>query len=261
MKSLQIINFKALRNATFDLKPLTVLSGLNDSGKSCVLQSLLLLQQSYQQGFLPEQGLALNGDLVSIGNSTDALNRYSRSSTIEISFIAKDSLTRSQWRFDASGEDTVLPLVSSPVPNNVFPTDFHYLTSCGRAAPIDYTPVIRATRDSFILLEHPEHRLHGSLASSLGLTIAKGVSQGAQIVVETHSDHLFNGIRLAVHKGLISAEDVTFLHFQAVDYADRREIEIQTRSINRHGRIARWPLGFFDEWDNALEKLLEPANI
>ncbi|WP_223280272.1 DUF3696 domain-containing protein [Nostoc sp. PA-18-2419] len=29
--------------------------------------------------------------------------------------------------------------------------------------------------------------------------------------------------------------------------------------IDKNGRIDRWPDGFFDEWDNSLTVLLEPA--
>lgn len=40
---------------------LTLLSGLNGQGKSSILQALLLLRQSRQQGLLPQTGLVLNG--------------------------------------------------------------------------------------------------------------------------------------------------------------------------------------------------------
>jgi hypothetical protein len=42
-------------------QPLTLLSGLNSSGKSSVLQSLLLLRQSYQQGLLEKNNFS-NGE-------------------------------------------------------------------------------------------------------------------------------------------------------------------------------------------------------
>ncbi|MGL4500638.1 MAG: AAA family ATPase, partial [Planktothrix sp.] len=39
-------NFKAFEEQSFQFKPLTLLSGLNSTGKSSVLQSILLLRQS-----------------------------------------------------------------------------------------------------------------------------------------------------------------------------------------------------------------------
>ncbi len=73
ISSLRLINFKPFENQFLLLRPLTLLSGLNSTGKSSVLQSLLLLRQSYQQSLLLEMGLGLNGDLVRIGTAQDAL--------------------------------------------------------------------------------------------------------------------------------------------------------------------------------------------
>ncbi len=71
--SLCLKNFKPFEEQLLEFRPLTLLSGLNSTGKSSVLQSLLLLRQSYQQGLLPKTGLALNGELVCIGTAQDAL--------------------------------------------------------------------------------------------------------------------------------------------------------------------------------------------
>jgi predicted ATPase len=81
--SIQLINFQGFSNQTFKLKPLTLLSGLNGTGKTSVLQALLLLEQSYDQfclpeGFFPEgcsllNGLLLNGELASVGTVGDVL--------------------------------------------------------------------------------------------------------------------------------------------------------------------------------------------
>lgn len=42
---LKLQNFKCFESQLLQFKPLTMLSGLNSSGKSSVLQSLLLLRQ------------------------------------------------------------------------------------------------------------------------------------------------------------------------------------------------------------------------
>ena len=49
-------NFKPFANKSLSFKPLTLLSGLNSTGKSSVLQALLLMRQSYQQGLLENLG-------------------------------------------------------------------------------------------------------------------------------------------------------------------------------------------------------------
>ncbi|MEC4868258.1 MAG: AAA family ATPase, partial [Jaaginema sp. PMC 1078.18] len=71
--SLKLKNFKCFEDQSLALKNLTLLSGLNSSGKSSVLQSLLLLRQSYQQDLLTDIGLAINGDLVCLGTAQDIL--------------------------------------------------------------------------------------------------------------------------------------------------------------------------------------------
>ena len=68
--SLHIENFKCFENQRFELGNLTLLTGLNGTGKSSVVQSLLLLRQSYQHRFLQDGGLLLNGDLIQLGNSS-----------------------------------------------------------------------------------------------------------------------------------------------------------------------------------------------
>lgn len=71
--SLTLTNFKPFKNQTLSFKPLTLLSGLNSTGKSSVLQALLLLRQSHQKGLLAQKGLVLNGDLINIGTAKDAI--------------------------------------------------------------------------------------------------------------------------------------------------------------------------------------------
>ncbi|MDR2692581.1 MAG: AAA family ATPase [Dysgonamonadaceae bacterium] len=63
---LKIKNFKSHKNTELNTGNLTVLTGINNSGKSSVLQSLLLLRQSFKKGRLNE-GLDLNEPLCEVG--------------------------------------------------------------------------------------------------------------------------------------------------------------------------------------------------
>ncbi len=73
IQQLRLINFKCFDDQTIRFGNLTFLSGMNGMGKSTVLQSLLLLRQSYHQGVLPNRGLALNGELIRLGNDVAGL--------------------------------------------------------------------------------------------------------------------------------------------------------------------------------------------
>lgn len=48
ISSIRLKNFKPFADRSLSFKPLTLLSGLNSTGKSSVLQALLLMRQSYQ---------------------------------------------------------------------------------------------------------------------------------------------------------------------------------------------------------------------
>ena len=73
IRTLRLQNFKCFEDQTLSFGRLTLLAGLNGTGKSSVLQALLLLRQSYQQGLLLQTGLSLNGDWVRLGTASDAL--------------------------------------------------------------------------------------------------------------------------------------------------------------------------------------------
>ena len=67
LKSITLQNFKCFESLELDCAPLTLLSGLNSSGKSSILQALLMLRQSFQSGELGRGRLTLNGDIVELG--------------------------------------------------------------------------------------------------------------------------------------------------------------------------------------------------
>jgi len=70
-------NFKSVEKADISLRPLTVLVGANSSGKSTLLQSILLMVQSVQAD-AAEGVIGLNGPLVSLGSYDDVRNAASR---------------------------------------------------------------------------------------------------------------------------------------------------------------------------------------
>ena len=47
---IKLDNFKIFEKGEFDLAPLTLITGINGMGKSSVIQSLLLLKQSFEIG-------------------------------------------------------------------------------------------------------------------------------------------------------------------------------------------------------------------
>lgn len=97
---------------------------------------------------------------------------------------------------------------------------------------------------SLLLIENPEAHLHPSGQTMMGKMVALAASCGAQIIVESHSDHFMDGIRIAVKENLISNSDVK-IHYLSKD--SNGVSVLQSPKISIDGRIDNWPEGFFDQ--------------
>ncbi|SHN71693.1 AAA family ATPase [Desulfovibrio litoralis] len=120
-----------------------------------------------------------------------------------------------------------------------------------------YVACLTAKKDDIILLENPEAHLHPSAQSKMGEFLASVASVGVQIIVETHSDHLLNGIRKAVKSktSAISADNV-IIHFFSKPSGDGKP-QVISPQIDHDGKISTWPEGFFDQYDKDLEQLID----
>ncbi|MGW3100223.1 DUF3696 domain-containing protein [Streptomyces sp. NPDC001102] len=102
-------------------------------------------------------------------------------------------------------------------------------------------------RDGLLIVENPEAHLHPAGQSRLGRFLGRVAGSGAQVVVETHSDHVINGIRLAaVADRVIEPSDI-LIHFF--------ESDIHTIKVSPKGTLSYWPKGFFDQIEEDLETL------
>ncbi len=87
----------------------------------------------------------------------------------------------------------------------------------------------------------------------MGELLAPVAFGGVQVIVETHSDHLLNGVRLAVHREMLQPEDIALHYFQRDPTSGST---IVSPKLDKNGRINEWPDGFFDEWEKNLTELL-----
>jgi predicted ATPase len=365
ISSLKLKNIKSFKKADIPFGSLTVLSGLNSSGKSTVLQSIGLLRQSYQAGFLAETGWLLNGDFVNLGVGSDLLHEDNEVPELGIGFVENDLL--SSWEVAYAKDGDVLNLLptSGPIQGDsaVFSESFqflradrvnpqpvyaksrhavsrskflgtqgqytaHYLSfysddlvnerlrgavdrgltpgllshvnawmqefspgvrlevhevsgtdlvrlsyafGSGVSESIAYRPTnvgfgltyslpivvacLSTASGGLLLLENPEAHLHPKGQMAMGRLISLAASSGVQVIVETHSDHLLNGVRLAAKRGEICASDVQ-LHFFTRD-SSRRQSAFDSPVLQADGRLSFWPDGFFDQWDKALLELVD----
>lgn len=114
---------------------------------------------------------------------------------------------------------------------------------------------LSAPKGSLLLLENPEAHLHPQGQAALGELLARCAADGVQVIVETHSDHLLNGIRIAAKQLLIDKDDIS-MHFFTRSY-ETGDTAVQSPQVLSDGRLSAWPDGFFDQWDKSLDALLD----
>lgn len=105
-----------------------------------------------------------------------------------------------------------------------------------------------------VIIENPEAHLHPSAQSKLGKFLAKMAYAGVQIIIETHSDHIINGIRIAIKNKEISNNDVIFNSFSKGE--ELGENFVEEISIDENGRLNKWPEGFFDQYEKDMMELI-----
>ncbi|MCG2431628.1 AAA family ATPase [Aequorivita xiaoshiensis] len=107
-----------------------------------------------------------------------------------------------------------------------------------------------------IVIENPESHIHPRGQAELGKLIALAAQTGAQIFVETHSDHILNGIRVAVKEENIDKENVNILYFDKTTNEKESYTNIHKLKLDINGTLSDEPEGLLDEWGTQLLKLL-----
>jgi len=375
LNRIAINNYKIHRHLRLDLGNLTVLTGVNSSGKSSVIQTLLLLRQSYLQNALKE-GLVLNGELLSVGLGGDALCSSAEEDCISVAIGNEQRVYT--WKWDASdaflGKD-FLPVLETPADNtswndiSLFTNNFQYI-SAARKEPSEYYPLntnlveskkqlsqyygkcelvahflhhygvinkvmvlpellhqvgesadlltqvsswervvspdvnvlpkkgdksyslkfayqtdgdttpayspvnvgfglsyalpvvvalLSAPRESIILIENPEAHLHENAQSELGALIARAAQAGVQVLVETHSNHILNGILMASKRhenGELGIDRQHVKLYYMKRHADGLYSDYEEVRIIGDGKIDHQPDGFFSRMDSDMSYLL-----
>jgi len=95
-----------------------------------------------------------------------------------------------------------------------------------------------------LLIENPEAHLHPKGQTKIAEFIAKIANYGVQVIVETHSDYILDGLRLSVKEdGKINHED-TKLYYFALNAEGNTEVK--SPQIDKDGYLDEWPENFFD---------------
>lgn len=373
IKEIRLRNFKVFDDESFNIKPLTLIAGINGMGKSTLIQSLLFLKQNYELGFLynTKKKLRLKHDFVNLESVGDMCYTFAEDKNVGI-YIKDYSDNEYQWTIDASdagseetdytyeGADidelslfdqrfifleaerwgpravynrtesraynTALGIQGELTPaylNNALNTneeiglkemrhpdlkeeqaqltenvnawmaqimqmpalktsttdidtdkiklEFGMTGTKGKkysALQVGFgftycLPIIvallRAKANDLLIFENPEAHLHPSAQVELGKMMAQAAANGVQIILETHSDHILNSLRLARKKGIISKDDINIIFVQR-DFETDNGIDVTFKDeiqITDNGKLTARPEKFFDSWDDVLTKLID----
>ncbi len=112
---------------------------------------------------------------------------------------------------------------------------------------------LSASKEDILLIENPEVHLHPAGQALMGQFLADVARAKVQVILETHSDHVLNGIRRSVRAGRLTAEQVA-IHFfrpRSTEPGQRSTEAAQVFSpvLDNSGNIDTWPEGFFDQFD------------
>lgn len=357
IKSITLNNFKCFEKVTLQTGELNVFSGLNGMGKSTVIQSLLLIEQSLQQGFLPQK-VCLNGELVSIGQGKDLLYENAtedkicigvetdsgkaqydiqyeeKADVLESIAVGEENIDLTKGNFEylnaernapkviyekssfyvdsrknlgVNGEYAVHYLLNhqgdslewgreryadntlkeavqywlheiSPnikldiddIDNTNLTRIGYYYTDKGRTQ--NYRPtnigfgvsyilpvivaLLKAKKGDIVIIENPEAHLHPQGQRRMGELIAECAGNGIQIFVETHSDHVLNGIRISAKNQIIDNRKIKLFFVKKEIKGDNCVHCIEEPHVLANGKLDRWPDGFFDEWEKALDEII-----
>jgi predicted ATP-dependent endonuclease of OLD family len=372
IEKIQITNFKSHKDSSVSLKNLTVLCGQNGTGKSSLIQSLLLLRQTDGKGRLNDI-LDLNDPLCFLGKTKDVLYQFSeKSQGNKISFVLIDSAVEYTWVFDpfdynlsflkrhnaitgsegfqklslfkenfqyisaarnsdykyddyavqilkqlskekGKGELTaqflyqhqkkirvldalkhemgiddfllsqtsawekeisegvnIIPVMTGESsyaiqysfetemgPTENFTTD-NVGFGLSYSLPI-IVSILAASPNSLLLIENPEAHIHPYGQSKIAELICLAAQAGIQLIVETHSDHILNGILVQCKKFEegwkgIDKDHVKIYHFERNDI-EHATIPVEIE-IEEGGRIKNRRIGFFDQIGKDLRKLI-----
>jgi len=116
-----------------------------------------------------------------------------------------------------------------------------------QALPV-VTELLRDDAPPMFLLQQPEVHLHPSAQAALGSLFCRIAGPKRQLVVETHSDHLLDRVRMDVRDGAAALKpaDVSILYFERGDL----DVRIHSLRLDEQGNVLDTPpsyRGFFME--------------
>lgn len=113
--------------------------------------------------------------------------------------------------------------------------------------------LLLSDEDSLILVENPESHLHPKGQAMIAQLISLVAENGCQIICESHSDHIINGVRVAAKQGLINHEKAGVYYFSK---NEEQETKVDDIYMDKRGNLSDYPAGLLDEWGILMTELI-----
>ncbi|ACT47394.1 AAA family ATPase [Methylotenera mobilis] len=120
------------------------------------------------------------------------------------------------------------------------------------------TALILASAGDIVIIESPEAHLHPRGQSYLGRLILLTALANVQVIIETHSDHVLNGIRLATRLSDNHTDDLAKVFFVK---NENSQTNVDILPIGAKGDLPSWPAGFFDQQALDIRSIISGVSI
>ena len=146
--------------------------------------------------------------------------------------------------------------LQQPALDTGFLSPYNFGFGISYVLPIILTGLM-AEEGSVFLVENPEAHLHPKGQSHIGYFLAVMALAGIQVVVETHSEHVLNGIRIAALKNGMKPEDISINFFSVNTWGMDAKHQVENIKLNHRMDLETWPEGFLDQEEEDLRTLRE----
>ena len=117
--------------------------------------------------------------------------------------------------------------------------------------PLIVTGLI-AKPGEIIIIENPEAHLHPRAQARISEFFAKVASCGIQVFIESHSEHILNGLRI----GALNPE-IDIKHDDLIIHYFNENFNPEKLAMDSKGKIHNWPNGFFDQQEIDLSNIFK----
>jgi predicted ATPase len=118
------------------------------------------------------------------------------------------------------------------------------------------TALLASRPGELIIIESPESHIHPRGQAELGKLIALTAQNDVQLIIETHSDHIINGVRVAIKENPQLKNDVILFYFDKMVTETEQYARITDIEIDENGTLSDYPENLLDEWSNQLSQLI-----